>query len=53
MKTRGSPRDSGFEEVWPPSPLDSNRKGNFLCGISERDVNRTSQNKMQPLITSI
>ncbi len=38
MKTRGSPRDSGFEEVWPPSSFDSNRKDNFLRGISERDV---------------
>jgi hypothetical protein len=40
METRGSPRDSGFEEVWPSSPssLDSNRKDNFLLGVSERDV---------------
>ncbi len=53
MKTGGSPWDSGFEEVWPPSSLDSNRKGNFLCGVSERDVNRSPHNKMQPLITSI
>ncbi len=38
MKTRCSPRDSGFEEVWPPSSLDSNRKDNFLRGVSKRDV---------------
>jgi hypothetical protein len=38
MKTRGSPRDRGFEEVWPPSSLDSNRKDNLLRGVSERDV---------------
>ena len=53
MKTRGGPRDSGFEEVWPPSLLDSNQKEKFLCGVSERDVNRSPHNKMQPLITSI
>jgi hypothetical protein len=52
MKTRGSPWDSGFEGVWPPSSLNSNRKNNFLCGVSERDVNRSPHNKMQPLITS-
>ncbi len=53
IKTRGSPWDSGFEEVWPPSSLDGNWKHNFLCGASERDVNRSPHNKMQPLITSI
>jgi hypothetical protein len=41
MKTLGCPRYSGFEEVWPPSSLDGNRKDNFLCGVSERDVNRS------------
>ncbi len=48
MKTRGSPWDSGFDEVWPPSSLDSNRNDNFLCGVSERDVNRSPHSKMQP-----
>jgi hypothetical protein len=33
MKTRGSPQDSGFEEVWPPSSLDSNRKDNFCAAF--------------------
>ncbi len=33
MKTRGSPWDTGFEEVWPPSSLDSNRKGNFCAAF--------------------
>ncbi len=48
MKTRGNPWASGFEEVWPPSSLDSNRKNSFLCGVSERDVNRSPTTRCSP-----
>ncbi len=48
MKTRGSPWDSGFEEVWPPSSLDSNRKDIFLCGVSERYVKRAPTTRCNP-----
>ncbi len=41
MKRRGRPWGSGFEEVLPPSSLDSNRKDKFLCGVYERNINRS------------
>ncbi len=48
IKTWSSPWDSGFAEVWPPSSLDSNRKDNFLCSVSERDVNRSPTTRCSP-----
>ena len=40
-------------EVWPPSSPDFNLLDFFLCGVSRRDINRSSYNKKQSLITSM
>jgi hypothetical protein len=48
MKTRGSPKDSGFEEVWPPSSLDSNRKNNFLAAFLREMLQVPSQQDAAP-----
>jgi hypothetical protein len=48
MKTRGSPRDGGFEEVWPPSSLDSNRKDNFLRAFLREMLQVPSQQDAAP-----
>ena len=41
------------KEVWPPSSPDCSPLDYFVWGVTERDVNRSSHNIKQSLITSI
>jgi hypothetical protein len=40
-------------EVWPPGSLDINPFDYLKCGVSRRDINRSSYKKKQSLITTI
>jgi hypothetical protein len=40
-------------EVWPPGSLDINPFDYLQCGVSRRDINRSSHKKKQSLVTTI
>jgi len=40
-------------KVWPHGSLDINPFDYLKCGVSRRDINRSSHLKKQPLITTI
>ena len=41
------------KDVWPPSSPDLNPLDFFVCGVAERDTNRSPHNTKDSLINSI